>query len=274
MVIGASGPGAAVALELHAVGKRFGATLALDAVDFVVARGEVVALLGANGAGKSTLAKIASGVIQPDSGSVKIAGQAVRLASPSAAREAGVVIVQQRTDQLGAAGLTAAENLVLDGLCGGGIGFSARPARIRRLAATIAAKIGLDLALDADFASLGPAQRQLVAIARAVAADASLLILDEPMASLAASEAAILFGVMDRLRARRRPSLYLPLGDYPGLDLFKSASPRWKGASPRWRSLRARRLPPSRSRIWRASATISCLRPIFTAAPGTSSPIR
>ncbi|MGA2795272.1 MAG: ATP-binding cassette domain-containing protein [Roseiarcus sp.] len=209
MVIGASGLGATVALELHAVSKRFGATLALDAVDLVVARGEVVALLGANGAGKSTLAKIASGVIEPDSGSVKIAGQAVRLASPSAAREAGVVIVHQRTDQLGAAGLTVAENLVLDGLCGGGIGFSARPARIRRLAAKIAAEIGLDLALNADFASLGPAQRQLVAIARAVAADASLLILDEPTASLAASEAAILFGVMDRLRARGVGLLYI-----------------------------------------------------------------
>ena len=188
---------------------RFGATQALDSVHLTVGRGETVALLGANGAGKSTLAKIASGVLQPNSGTIRIGGRAVRLASPREARAAGVVIVHQRTDQLGAPGLSVAENLVLDGLCGGGLGVIARPARIRRRAAATAAEIGLDLPLDADFASLGPAQRQLVAIARAVAAQAALLILDEPTASLAAGEAATLFAVMDRLRDRGVGQLYI-----------------------------------------------------------------
>ena len=184
---------------------RFGATQALDSVHLTVGRGETVALLGANGAGKSTLAKIASGVLQPNSGTIRIDGRAVRLASPREARAAGVVIVHQRTDQLGAPGLSVAENLVLDGLCGGGIGVIARPSRIRRRAAAIAAAIGLDLPLDADFATLGPAQRQLVAIA----AQAALLILDEPTASLAAGEAATLFAVMDKLRARGVGQLYI-----------------------------------------------------------------
>ena len=188
---------------------RFGATQALDSVHLTVGRGETVALLGANGAGKSTLAKIASGVLQPNSGTIRIGGRAVRLASPREARAAGVVIVHQRTDQLGAPGLSVAENLVLDGLCGGGIGVIARPSRIRRRAAAIAAAIGLDLPLDADFATLGPAQRQLVAIARAIAAQAALLILDEPTASLAAGEAAALFAVMDKLRARGVGQLYI-----------------------------------------------------------------
>jgi simple sugar transport system ATP-binding protein len=73
----------------------------LDGFDLSVGRGEVVALMGANGAGKSTLAKIASGVFQPDRGRIFVAGREVRLASPRAAREAGIVIVHQSTDQLG-----------------------------------------------------------------------------------------------------------------------------------------------------------------------------
>jgi simple sugar transport system ATP-binding protein len=197
------------ALSLHTVSMRFGTTQALDSVDLTIGRGETVALLGANGAGKSTLAKIASGVLRPDSGTIRIDGQITDLTSPRAARSAGVVIVHQRTDQLGAPGLSVAENLVLDGLCGGNVPAIARPREIRRRAAAIAAAIGLDLRLDDDFASLGPAQRQLVAIARAVAAQAALLILDEPTASLAAGEAAMLFDVMDRLRERGVGQLYI-----------------------------------------------------------------
>jgi ABC-type branched-subunit amino acid transport system ATPase component len=94
----------------------------LDGFDLSVGRGEVVALMGANGAGKSTLAKIASGVFQPDRGRIFVAGREVRLASPRAAREAGIVIVHQSTDQLGVPGLSVAENLLHDGLCAGGIG--------------------------------------------------------------------------------------------------------------------------------------------------------
>jgi simple sugar transport system ATP-binding protein len=197
------------AIELRGVSKRFGATVALDEVDLRVRRGEVLALLGANGAGKSTLAKIASGVLEPDSGALIVDGRPLVLDSPRAAREAGIVIVHQRTDQLGASGLSVAENLILDQLCGGGLGWLARPSRVRARAAAVAAEIGLELDLAADFVTLGPARRQLVAIARAVAADASLLLLDEPTASLAASEAAILFGLIDRLRARGVGVLYI-----------------------------------------------------------------
>src|SRR6478672_2406593 len=107
------------ALSLHAISKLYGATQALDTVDLTIGRGEVVALMGANGAGKSTLAKIAAGVVQPDRGQILVAGREIRPASPKAAREAGIVIVHQSTDQLGVPGLTVAENLLLDGLCGG-----------------------------------------------------------------------------------------------------------------------------------------------------------
>jgi simple sugar transport system ATP-binding protein len=102
----------APALSLISVSKRFGATQALEDVDLAIGRGEVVALMGANGAGKSTLAKIAAGVSRPDSGRIIVSGRELRLASPQAARTAGIVVVYQSTEQLGVPGLTVAENLV------------------------------------------------------------------------------------------------------------------------------------------------------------------
>jgi simple sugar transport system ATP-binding protein len=189
--------------------KRFGATQALEDVDLAVGRGEVVALMGANGAGKSTLAKIAAGVIRPDSGRLIVSGRELRLSSPQAARTAGIVVVHQSTDQLGVPGLTVAENLVLDALCGGGAGALVSRRRIARQARQIAASIGFDAPLDQDFGALGPAHRQLVAIARAVAAEAPVLILDEPTASLSAPEADRLFAVVDRPRGRGVGILYI-----------------------------------------------------------------
>jgi simple sugar transport system ATP-binding protein len=203
------------ALSLVSLTKRFGATQALDDVDLAVQRGEVVALMGANGAGKSTLAKIASGAIRPDSGRILISGREVLLSSPEAARTAEVVVVHQSTDQLGVPGLTVGENLLLDRLCGGGMGALVSRRRLNARARAVADGIGLDAPLNQDFGALGPAHRQLVAIARAVAADAPLVILDEPTASLSALEAERLFSVIDRLRRRGVGVLYIShrLGD-------------------------------------------------------------
>ena len=197
------------ALRLAGIGKTYGPMQVLDEFDLSIAAGEVVALMGANGAGKSTLAKIASGVVQPDKGHIFVAGRHLSFASPRAAREAGIVIVHQSTDQLGVPGLSVAENLVLDGLCAGGIGAVVRKRQIHQRAQAVAARIGLDIPLERDFGELGPAHRQLVAIARAVAAEASVLVLDEPTATLAATEAARLFEVIARLRARGVGILYI-----------------------------------------------------------------
>jgi simple sugar transport system ATP-binding protein len=205
----------AAALSLLAVSKRLGATQALEAVDLTVSRGEVVALMGANGAGKSTLAKIASGVIQPDAGRIVVGGREIRPTSPHGARKAGIAIVHQSTDQLGVPGLTVGENLLLDQLCDGRAGSFVSRRRIAARARSIAERIALDIPLDQDFGALGPAHCQLVAIARAVAADASTLILDEPTASLSPTEADRLFTVVDRLRGRGVGVLYIShrLGD-------------------------------------------------------------
>ena len=197
------------ALRLANISKAYGPSRVLDQVDLSIGRGEVVALMGANGAGKSTLAKIAAGVVGPDTGRVFLAGKEVRLSSPRLARQSGIVIVHQSTDQLGAAGLSVAENLVLDDLCTGTFGALAGKDKIRRRAQAIAEGLSFELSLERDFADLGPAHRQLIAIARAVAGNASVLILDEPTASLSAVEAGRLFAVVERLRSLGVGILYI-----------------------------------------------------------------
>src|ERR1700747_1582103 len=196
-------------LQLVDVCKAYGPVRVLDQARISVRRGEVVALMGANGAGKSTLAKIAAGVVEPDNGQICVAGKEVRLASPRIARQHGIVIVHQSTNELGAPGLSVAENLVLDDLCAGTFGALAGKRKIKQRAKAVAAGIGLELDLEQDFGELGPAHRQLVAIARAVATKATILILDEPTASLSAPKAARLFSVVDRLRGLGVGILYI-----------------------------------------------------------------
>ena len=166
-------------LRLIDITKAYGPVRVLDQARLSVRRGEVVALMGANGAGKSTLAKIAAGVVEPDNGQIFVAGKEVRLNSPRIARQHGIVVVHQSTNELGTAGLSVAENLVLDDLCAGTFGALAGKRKIKQRAKTVAAGIGLELELERDFGELGPAHRQLVAIARAVAAKAAILILDD-----------------------------------------------------------------------------------------------
>lgn len=202
-------------VSVAGIEKTFGPTRALAGADLAVAAGEVVALMGANGAGKSTLVKILSGSHTPDAGTITLNGRTVSFASPSAAKAAGIATVHQATDQAGAAGLTVAENLLLDELCGSTGRFLVSNRSIRKRAKQIAALIDLDLPLDRDFVDLRPAERQLIAIARAVAAKASVLILDEPTSSLSTTEADRLFAIIRRLRSTGMAILYIShrLGD-------------------------------------------------------------
>ncbi len=142
------------AIAAYGIDKSFAATRALDGADLVVARGEIVALMGANGAGKSTLVKILSGTLQADAGHVEIAGKPVSIPSPQAARALGIATVHQQTNQAGAPGLTVAENLILDELCSGASPVFLTPRAIRRRAGEIAAALDLDLPLDRDFTEL------------------------------------------------------------------------------------------------------------------------
>jgi simple sugar transport system ATP-binding protein len=207
-------PITAPAIAVAGVAKAFGPTQALAGADLSVRPGEVVALMGANGAGKSTLVKIISGSLQPDAGTVTLGGRVVAFASPREAKAAGIATVHQATDQAGAAGLTVAENLLLDEFCGSGPLFVS-PGSVRRRARAVAAALDLDLPLERDFVDLRPAERQLIAIARAVAAKATVLILDEPTSSLSTTEAERLFSIIRRLKASGMAILYIShrLGD-------------------------------------------------------------
>ncbi|MGO9422753.1 sugar ABC transporter ATP-binding protein [Roseiarcus sp.] len=196
-------------VAVRGVSKRFGSTQALHAVDFEVQPGEVVGLMGANGAGKSTLVNVLVGAVRPDKGVMAIDGRACAPSSPREAIAAGIVAIHQATDRAGAPGLTVAETLLLDRFADGRSGFFVSPASIRRRAAAIAELAGFSLALDRDFADIGPAERQLVAIARALSADARVLIFDEPTASLSSAEAARLFDVIEALAAKGLAIVYI-----------------------------------------------------------------
>ncbi|MCJ2141817.1 sugar ABC transporter ATP-binding protein [Methylobacterium sp. E-066] len=196
-------------LAAEGLTKCFGSTRALTDVSFELQAGEVVALMGANGAGKSTLVKILCGVHGADAGSITIGGKTIAFASPRQAREHGIIAVHQSIADVGVPTLSVADNLLLDRACTGRGPLLVGGRRSLRAAAAIAAGIGLELDLSRTLDALSIAERQLVAIARAVAHDPAVLILDEPTASLSAPESDRLFAVLDRLRDRGVGLLYI-----------------------------------------------------------------
>ncbi len=193
-------------LALGGIEKRYGGVRALRGVDFDLRAGEVHVLLGENGAGKSTLMGVISGAIAPDLGRMTLAGEAVRFASPREAHAAGIVMIPQELDLV--PGLDIASNLFL-----GHERLTVRRTldgpRMMREAHALLGRAGVDLDPSLRVASLRMGERQLVAIAKALAADARILILDEPTAALSATEAEHLFGVVRELRGRGVGIVYI-----------------------------------------------------------------
>lgn len=196
-------------LSATGLSRTFSATRALAGADLSIHAGEILALMGANGAGKSTLVNILSGNLLPDDGSVVFHGKPYAPSSPAEAARAGVVTVHQSTDRVGAAGLRVADVLLLQSYADGTAPLFLSRAGVRKKAQQILDDAGFSLPLDADFADLRAADRQLAGIARAIHAKASLLILDEPTASLSAAEAHRLYEVLKRLRAQGMAILYI-----------------------------------------------------------------
>jgi len=196
-------------LRLEGVGKSFAENRVLVDLDLEIRSGEVLALLGANGAGKSTLVKIIAGSHGHDTGQLLIDGKELLFASPHDARRHGIVAVHQQVEQGVVPGLSVAENLLLDELCGASGTLFFRPGEALRRAAEIAAGLELHLPLQAPIETLGTAERQLVILSRALALKPRLLILDEPTASLSTVEAERLFHLIDHLRERGVAILYI-----------------------------------------------------------------
>jgi simple sugar transport system ATP-binding protein len=183
-------------LELQGVSKRFAGVQALAAVDFELAAGEVHALLGENGAGKSTLIKLMTGAHAVDTGRMLLEGGEFRPGSPAAAQRLGISCVYQEVDLL--PNLSVAHNLFLgrEPQRFGSIDWR----QIHSEAQHVLQRFGLDIEVRRSLSSFSIAIQQLVAIARGIECSARVLILDEPTASLDATEVAVLFRVIDELR--------------------------------------------------------------------------
>lgn len=180
-------------LEMRGIQKRFGGVHALKGVDFTLEAGEVHALVGENGAGKSTLMKVLSGALGPDAGTVLLEGAPLRVRSVAEAQRAGIVMVYQELNLVPE--LTVAENLAL--------GRLPRLVRYRRLdagAQALLAQMDLRIEPRQRVRSLSVGEQQLVAVARAFAQRARVMIFDEPTAALSAPDVQQLFRLIRRLR--------------------------------------------------------------------------
>ncbi|MHB1613956.1 MAG: ABC transporter ATP-binding protein [Actinomycetes bacterium] len=193
-------------LELTGITKRFGALVANDHIDLVVAPGEVHALLGENGAGKTTLMNVLYGLISPDDGQVLVDGQPVHFHSPADAIAAGIGMVHQHFMLIPV--FTVAESLMLGDERTRGFGLLDRR-RARRDVEELSTRFGLPVPPDALIEDLPVGVQQRVEILKALRRDASLLILDEPTAVLTPQEIEELFTVMRRLRDSGRSIVFI-----------------------------------------------------------------
>ncbi|QGF22879.1 sugar ABC transporter ATP-binding protein [Raineyella fluvialis] len=184
-------------LEIRSVSKRFDAVQALSSVTMTVEPGEIHALVGENGAGKSTLVGVITGLHQPDSGTVLLDGEELRVRSTQDARRAGIAAVFQDPNMF--PHLSVAENIFTGQYPMAGPVVN-RPLMSRRAKEKLSA-LGFDLDPDQMVAGLTVAEAQFVEIARAVDTGLKLLILDEPTSALTPDEAAKLYTLVRRLKA-------------------------------------------------------------------------
>lgn len=184
-------------VTMEGVTKNYDGVVALDNVDFTVSPGEAVCLVGENGSGKSTLIKILAGVEQATSGRITIAGKVYDTLSPRLSAAAGVMVIFQDFSLF--PNLSVAEN----------IAFSTQLGKNRRLfnkkqvfeiARKTLTRVGVDIDLEAIVETLPVAHKQLVAICRALASNARLIIMDEPTTALTEREVSILLDIIRRLK--------------------------------------------------------------------------
>lgn len=189
-------------LTMRGITKRFGGVTALDGVDLDVRRGEVHALVGENGAGKSTLMKILSGVQPPTSGEIRIEDASVTFRGVHEAQAQGVAMVYQELALV--PHLSVAENLFLGRLSP----LTNLDALIRR-ARPLLAEVDLDVDPRRTLASLPLGEQQRIEIAKALGRRGRILVLDEPTATLSASESERLFGIVRRLSEGGTSLIYI-----------------------------------------------------------------
>ena len=197
---------AELVLRLTALRKSYGAVRALRGVSFDLRRGEVHALVGENGAGKSTLIKAITGAVAPDEGQIEIGGRVVAWMTPHDAAAAGIAAIYQQPALF--PDLSVAENIALRVERGSAwrvLDWKQRRGRARTLLDRVGASIDPDRTVD----SLSMPEQQIVEIAAALGADARIVIMDEPTASLGAREVASLFTAIAAMKAHGAGIIYI-----------------------------------------------------------------
>ncbi len=193
-------------IEAHGIVKSFGGAVAVDHVSIAVDAGEIYGLVGENGAGKSTLMRVLAGILTPDRGTVIVDGQPLEGGDTRGALEAGISLVHQELSLIPE--MTVAENILLGSTPTKALGFIDQ-ARQEEIAAAALEEMGVSVDLDEPVVRLSVAMRQFVEIARAVARNPRVLILDEPTATLTPAETDHLLDMLQRLADRGLAIIYI-----------------------------------------------------------------
>lgn len=186
-------------ISVKNINKSFAGVHALHDINLDIAPGEIHCLAGENGCGKSTLIKVISGVHEPDSGTIEINGKSWTKMTPLEAIDAGVQVIYQDFSVF--PNLSVMENLAMTTEVAAGRKL-VNWKRLRKIAEEAVAKIGFNVDLDARVGDLSVADKQLVAICRALMSDAKLIIMDEPTTALTKNEVNALFKIISDLKAR------------------------------------------------------------------------
>ena len=195
-------------LEAQAISKRFPGVHALDHVSLEVLPGEIHAVVGENGAGKSTLMKILAGALEPDEGLIRVDEQPVTIATPRAAQDLGINTIYQELSLVDA--LSVGENIFLGDLpTYQNSAWRVDWPTVWRRSTEVLERVGCRVRPQTLVRNLSVAQKQMVEIARALARNVRVLILDEPTSSLTERETEKLFEIIDLLRRRQVGIIYI-----------------------------------------------------------------
>ncbi len=194
-------------VEMRRIEKHFPGVHALRGARFDLRAGEVHALMGENGAGKSTLMKVLTGVYQPDSGEILIAGQPVHISGPRSAQALGVSIIHQELQLM--SHLTAAQNIFIGREPRRMFGWFTDERQANADAAQLFARMKIDIDPRAEVGHMTVARQQLVEIAKALSFNAKVLIMDEPTSALNETEVAHLFAIIRDLKAQGVGVVYI-----------------------------------------------------------------
>jgi simple sugar transport system ATP-binding protein len=193
-------------IEMRGISKRFGGVRALIDVNFTIQAAEIHSLVGENGSGKSTLIKILSGVLAPDVGEILVDQKSHSSLTPAISQRSGIQIIYQDLSLF--PNLSVAENIAFQRHIGAPLRWADRDA-MRKQAEAVVARLGVSLPFDEVVGNLPIASRQLVAICRALAADARLVVMDEPTASLTHQEVESLLATIHGLKSHSIATVFI-----------------------------------------------------------------